>query len=116
MGGKAEFDPADRELCPDGACVGLVGPSGRCKECGAISPTTTQHSRNRGMRTADEVQELEDEPDDEPGDEPDDEQSRAAMEPAPDDFDDRVLCDDEGCIGVVGVDGTCRECGTVAVP
>ena len=24
----------DRELCPDGACTGLIGPDGRCKVCG----------------------------------------------------------------------------------
>jgi DnaJ domain len=24
----------DRKLCPDGACIGLVGTTGRCKVCG----------------------------------------------------------------------------------
>lgn len=28
------FDPADRQLCPDGACTGLVGSDGKCRECG----------------------------------------------------------------------------------
>ena len=27
------FDP-DRQLCPDGACTGVLGPDGKCKECG----------------------------------------------------------------------------------
>ncbi len=27
------FDPA-RALCPDGACVGVIGAGGRCKVCG----------------------------------------------------------------------------------
>jgi hypothetical protein len=27
------FDPS-RRLCPDGACVGVLGPDGRCKVCG----------------------------------------------------------------------------------
>jgi hypothetical protein len=27
------FDPK-RRLCPDGACVGVIGPDGRCKVCG----------------------------------------------------------------------------------
>ena len=31
---EPEFDAAGRELCPDGACVGVIGPDGRCKECG----------------------------------------------------------------------------------
>jgi hypothetical protein len=28
-------DSSDRRLCPDGACVGLIGADGRCKVCGA---------------------------------------------------------------------------------
>jgi hypothetical protein len=24
----------DRELCPDGACIGILGSDGRCKVCG----------------------------------------------------------------------------------
>ena len=23
-----------RQLCPDGACIGVIGPDGRCKVCG----------------------------------------------------------------------------------
>lgn len=23
-----------RQLCPDGACIGVIGPDGRCKICG----------------------------------------------------------------------------------
>ena len=28
-----------------------------------------------------------------------------------DDWENRILCSDEGCIGVVGPDGRCKECG-----
>ena len=28
------FDGEERQLCPDGACTGLVGSDGKCKECG----------------------------------------------------------------------------------
>jgi hypothetical protein len=28
---------ADRVLCPDGNCTGLIGPDGRCKVCGKSS-------------------------------------------------------------------------------
>ncbi len=31
-----EFD-AERRLCPDGACLGLLGPDGRCNICGLAS-------------------------------------------------------------------------------
>ena len=27
------------------------------------------------------------------------------------DWDKRVLCSDESCIGVIGPDGKCKECG-----
>lgn len=30
----AEDDFADRRLCPDGACIGVIGWDGRCKVCG----------------------------------------------------------------------------------
>jgi hypothetical protein len=30
----AESDEADRKLCPDGGCVGLIGADGKCKVCG----------------------------------------------------------------------------------
>jgi len=29
----AAGDVAERTLCPDGACVGVIGPDGRCKIC-----------------------------------------------------------------------------------
>jgi hypothetical protein len=29
-----DFDPARRELCPDGMCLGVIGVDGRCKACG----------------------------------------------------------------------------------
>ncbi|HSK02289.1 MAG TPA: hypothetical protein VK932_13650 [Kofleriaceae bacterium] len=30
----AAGDLDDRKLCPDGACIGVIGPDGRCKVCG----------------------------------------------------------------------------------
>jgi hypothetical protein len=28
------FDLDSRILCTDGSCIGVIGPDGRCKECG----------------------------------------------------------------------------------
>ena len=28
------IDFASRKLCSDGTCIGIIGPDGRCKECG----------------------------------------------------------------------------------
>ena len=33
----APFDPTSRKLCPDGSCVGVIGPDGICKVCGRRS-------------------------------------------------------------------------------
>jgi hypothetical protein len=33
-GAEAEDDFADRRLCPDGACIGVIGWDDRCKVCG----------------------------------------------------------------------------------
>lgn len=30
------FDP-DRRLCPDGTCVGVIGPNGACLVCGRVA-------------------------------------------------------------------------------
>ena len=35
---------------------------------------------------------------------------------ADEDWDSRVLCSDESCIGVIGPDGRCRECGRPYAP
>jgi len=37
-------DLADRELCADGACVGIIGPDGRCKVCGLASNAAAEPS------------------------------------------------------------------------
>ena len=37
-----------RELCPDGACVGVIGPTGTCKTCGRAAANWGDE-RNRGL-------------------------------------------------------------------
>ena len=81
------FEPARRELCPDGSCVGLIGADGRCKVCGTVSPSAVADPRRQGMVAPD-------------GEDADDEAD-----------DDRELCPDGACIGLIGADGTCNACG-----
>jgi hypothetical protein len=41
-GERIEIDAAgwdDRQLCPDGACIGVIGGDGRCTVCGAAAPS-----------------------------------------------------------------------------
>src|SRR3954454_6594457 len=37
-----------RQLCPDGGCVGLIGPEGTCKVCGRAAPNWGDE-RKRGL-------------------------------------------------------------------
>ena len=92
-----------RQLCPDGGCVGVIGPDGTCKVCGRAAPNWGD-DRQRGMRDPDEAdRELE--------------KAKVLAEPeAPEDFEDRALCRDGGCIGVIGDDGRCKVCGLAAEP
>ena len=91
-----------RVLCSDESCIGVVGPDGKCKECGkpyeGVLPeghgTQTVQSEAAPAEQAAEMSSEEVVSDDE--------------------WDQRVLCSDESCIGVIGPDGKCKECGKPA--
>lgn len=94
----SEPDWEQRALCPDGGCVGVIGQDGTCKVCGRAAPNWGSE-RERGLRSEEEV-------------EPEVIASKVLAEPeAPADFDDRKLCPDGGCIGLLGADGRCTVCG-----
>ena len=84
------FESARRELCPDGSCIGLIGPDGRCRVCGTVAPSAVTDPRHRGMVARDEG---------------------GAVDPFED---ERELCPDGACVGVIGPDGRCKECGAAA--
>jgi hypothetical protein len=98
-----------RVLCSDGNCIGVIGPDGHCKECGRKHDGELPEMKDSGEdddAVADEVNvseattELLDDADADP-------------EPIADDdeWGNRVLCSDGNCIGVIGTDGKCKECG-----
>ncbi|WP_319523825.1 hypothetical protein [uncultured Desulfosarcina sp.] len=103
-----------RILCSDGNCIGVVGPDGRCKVCGLAY-------EGELPAPAEDVSEAE------AGDAIDDvspeastagEQAPDAEDPAAevekdtgDEWEDRTLCVDGNCIGIVGSDGRCKVCG-----
>jgi len=89
----------DRLLCPDGACVGVIGPDGTCRVCGRAAPGWGDE-RQRGLRPPEEA----------------DAETAAnavvrAQPSAPDDWETRELCPDGSCIGVIGPEGVCTVCG-----
>lgn len=101
----SEIDWNHRELCPDGACNGVVGPDGICKVCGKAVPNWGDE-RMRGMQNAPEDHDEDEEDDDE---EYEDEGGEDVEEEA--EWSERKLCDDGACVGVIGADGTCTVCG-----
>lgn len=103
-----DVDWDNRVLCSDESCIGVIGADGRCKECGRLYEGELPVSESPA----------EDIPVDEAADETEPQQDPAPETAAPesetddaDDWDKRTLCIDESCIGVVGPDGRCKECG-----
>lgn len=120
-GGK--FDPR-RRLCPDGACVGVIGDDGRCRVCGRSAggggkdaaaaagfvPATVDADDGAGGGGEAE-----------PGDDdgaaagPDDGAAEAGAVKGAAAFDPhRRLCPDGDCLGVIGAEGVCNVCGKKA--
>lgn len=98
-----------RILCSDGDCIGIIGADGRCKVCGlshagerpslpasATGPFDTEASA--GDQSAAEKNFCRDDP-------------VVETSASDDSWDQRTLCIDGNCIGVVGPDGRCKECG-----
>ncbi len=85
----------DRELCPDGACVGVIGEDGACRVCGTRG-TGEPRAATAGITR----------PVAPPPREPD--------ANAGDDDEDRELCPDGACLGLIGPGRRCKVCGTPA--
>jgi len=101
---QSDDDWENRILCSDESCIGVIGPDGRCKECG--KPYKESQAPDKEPQTA-EVQTAPIESG--AGDEID----RGKPPAKGDDWENRILCSDESCIGVIGADGRCKECGKV---
>lgn len=94
-----DIDWDKRVLCSDESCIGTIGPDGKCRECGkayeGVLPEVL--AKKNDTQVPDE--------------------NHAAIVKPPDaenpddDWDKRVLCSDGACIGVIGPDGKCKECG-----
>ena len=99
-----DIDWENRVLCSDESCIGVIGPDNRCKECGRLfgSETLEEESPDAADESVDPVEDPEDSGE---------EEIEIIDPPSDDDWDNRVLCSDESCIGVIGPDGRCKECG-----
>jgi hypothetical protein len=106
---EADIDWENRMLCSDENCIGVIGSDGRCKECGKpydSALNVTEHP-NQAAADNDEAEA------DEAGFAAEDNTvagEEEATEEDPD-WETRILCSDGNCIGVIGSDGRCKECG-----
>jgi hypothetical protein len=114
---EAATDVSDwdrRILCSDGNCIGVIGPDGRCKECGKpYEGELPEHESSDSEASA--TLPAADKPVEKPVA---NESAPVQADDVPDDsivddsdWDRRVLCSDGNCIGVIGPDGRCTECG-----
>jgi hypothetical protein len=103
---NADLEWERRVLCRDESCIGIIGPDGRCKECGLLNKASfSENGLESGDGTSDGLNEPNDLYEPEPL-ENDDSQIISDEEWA-----QRKLCEDESCIGTIGSDGRCKECG-----
>jgi len=101
-----------RILCSDGNCIGVIGPDGRCKVCGLPYEGELPVSAEDASETGNEISDVPPEASTAGEQTPDTQGPAAEVEnDADDDWEDRTLCIDGNCIGVIGPDGRCKVCG-----
>lgn len=87
----------------------MIGPQGRCTVCGTTDPAATSESVEAAMDDADDAEGA--------GDGGDDDGLEAETptkgEPGSA-WDARRLCPNGGCLGVLGADRRCPQCGQAA--
>ncbi len=106
-----DMDWDNRILCRDGNCIGVIGSNGRCNECDLIYDGSQQSDDNSEPDDITAI-ETDDAAYDDTAEDEIDEFGNVDDEVNPDgDWENRQLCSDGNCIGVIGADGCCRECG-----
>jgi hypothetical protein len=96
---QTDMEWEQRTLCIDESCIGVIGPDGRCKECGlAFEGKLPEIIREEADETNVEAPDI-------------DEMETVSEEEVDLEWEQRTLCIDESCIGVIGSDGRCKECG-----
>jgi hypothetical protein len=99
MGNKnTPFNPK-RRLCPDGACIGIIGKDGHCTIC---------HSSDSSEEPAFLPEDLVRDATPTPTVQPNFDSISHAVPPA---LHRRRLCEDGTCIGILDSNGVCGICG-----
>lgn len=116
-----DLDWENRRLCIDGNCIGVIGPDGRCKECGKPSGNDQAPPSPPSSLPVTDKEPFEDAPESPPPPQEttDGEPEPVEIEDIPEgdvdaEWENRRLCANGNCIGVIGPDGLCKECGNPA--
>ena len=107
---QLDIEWEQRVLCSDESCIGVIGPDGNCKECGLkYQGELPDFSASHSDDTSDEQEVAH-------RDGAEDMAAADKAEIEDDEWEQRTLCSDESCIGVIGPDGNCKECGRAYEP
>jgi hypothetical protein len=102
---EERFNPR-RRLCPDGSCLGVIGPDSKCTECGRTDPEGAAAAVEAGPPTEEDALPGDDAGFDDANEDSDDDNDDVAPGFDP----ERRLCSDGACIGVIGSDNCCSVC------
>lgn len=104
-----------RVLCSDESCIGVIGPDKRCRECGRLYEGELPSYFEEYVFEDEKDKDDKEMPFEDTGVEGlDEDEENDDAEDAPiadDEWANRILCSDESCIGVIGSDGRCKDCG-----
>ena len=101
---QIDIEWENRQLCSDGNCIGVIGPDGLCKECGKPSDKSIDNTFD-STDTLSVEEEYENHCEDHTA------ESATRTADTDTEWENRQLCSDGACIGVIGPDGMCKECG-----
>ena len=104
---QVDLEWEQRTLCSDESCIGVIGQDGRCKECGL--PYAGPFDATSEESVASDFEEAD--PEDEISEELEEIGEHGTETQTDIEWEQRTLCSDESCIGVIGPDGLCKECG-----
>jgi len=109
---QVDIEWEQRKLCRDESCIGVIGADGRCKECGLPfeEGPSDEIKAEPDMENIEES-ETEEELEEYGTEEELEDLEENGEEDLDSEWEQRTLCSDESCIGVIGPDGRCKECG-----
>ncbi len=108
---QIDIEWKNRVLCSDESCIGVIGTDGRCNECGKIYEGHENTFDNESQQATTESKPEPDTETDTDSLEAIEEKEETIKTDIDSEWENRVLCSDESCIGVIGTDGHCKECG-----